>query len=81
MTYSATEMKNTISMRFKNATCGVQTLKVAESGFNPLRQTHMLTSNFAIGGRRGGNLSQTSFPARDRIDDARVYQSVPSASR
>jgi hypothetical protein len=56
-------------------------LKVAESGFNPLRQTHMLTSNFAIGGRRGGNLSQTSFPARDRIDDARVYQSVPSASR
>jgi hypothetical protein len=56
-------------------------LKVAESGFNPLRQTHMLTSNFPIGGTRGGNLSQTSFPVRYWINDARVCQSVPSASR
>jgi beta-glucanase (GH16 family) len=52
-----------------------------ESGFNPLRQPHLLKLNLAIGGTKGGDPSQTDFPARYRIDYVRVYQTAPSASR
>lgn len=49
-----------------------------ESGFNPLRQPHVLKLNLAIGGTQGGDPSKTDFPAEYRIDYVRVYQRPPA---
>lgn len=49
-----------------------------EEGFNPFRQPHLLKLNLAIGGDKGGDPSDTDFPAHYRIDYVRVYQTAPS---
>src|SRR6266446_8637810 len=43
-------------------------------GKNPFRQPHFLILNLAIGGKNGGDPSQTAFPARFEVDYVRVYQ-------
>lgn len=43
-------------------------------GKNPLRKPHYLLLNMAVGGRNGGNSSNTTFPARFEVDYVRVYQ-------
>ena len=44
------------------------------SGFNPFKQPHYMLLNLAIGGQNGGDLSNTSFPAKFEVDYIRVYQ-------
>jgi beta-galactosidase len=44
------------------------------SNFNPFRQPHYQLLNLAIGGKNGGDPSNTSFPRRFEIDYVRVYQ-------
>jgi len=44
------------------------------SGVNPLRQSHYMIVNLAIGGTQGGDPSATAFPASYEIDYVRVYQ-------
>src|SRR5260370_4075720 len=46
-------------------------------GKNPFRQPHFLILNLAIGGKNGGDPSQTAFPARFEVDYVRVYQRKP----
>jgi beta-glucanase (GH16 family) len=48
------------------------------SGFNPFRQPHDMLLNLAIGGRNGGDPSNTSFPRKFEIDYVRVYQKADS---
>ncbi len=43
-------------------------------GENPFRQPHYMIVNLAIGGTRGGDPSETAFPARYEVDYIRVYQ-------
>jgi beta-glucanase (GH16 family) len=47
-------------------------------GKNPFRQPHFMILNMAIGGKRGGDPSQTAFPARFEVDYVRVYQRKPN---
>jgi beta-glucanase (GH16 family) len=44
---------------------------------NPFHQPHYLWLDQAIGGRRGGDPSNTTFPVRFEIDYVRVYQKQP----
>jgi beta-glucanase (GH16 family) len=44
------------------------------SDFNPFRQKHYLLLNLALGGDKGGDLSNTDFPSQYLIDYVRVYQ-------
>ena len=41
---------------------------------NPFRQPHSLILNMSIGGKHGGDPSETKFPARFEVDYVRVYQ-------
>lgn len=41
---------------------------------NPFKQPHYVLLNLAIGGRQGGDPSNTQFPSRYLIDYVRVYQ-------
>jgi len=43
-------------------------------GENPFHQPHFLILNLSIGGKRGGDPSETKFPARFEVDYVRVYQ-------
>ncbi len=45
-----------------------------QEGKNPFRQPHFLILNLAIGGKHGGDPSETKFPARFEVDYVRVYQ-------
>jgi beta-glucanase (GH16 family) len=44
---------------------------------NPFHHPHYLLLSLAIGGRNGGDPSQTEFPARLEVDYIRVYQKTP----
>jgi beta-glucanase (GH16 family) len=47
---------------------------------HPFREPQYLLLNLAIGGTRGGDPSQTEFPARFEIDYVRVYQKTNAAA-
>lgn len=44
------------------------------SGFNPFKQPHYILLNLAMGGMNGGELNDTKFPNRYKVDYVRVYQ-------
>lgn len=44
------------------------------AGPNPFRQPFYLIMNLALGGKKGGPLQDTPFPARFEVDYVRVYQ-------
>jgi beta-glucanase (GH16 family) len=44
------------------------------TGRNPLRQSHHIILNLAVGGTKGGDPATTRFPARFEIDYVRVYR-------
>jgi beta-glucanase (GH16 family) len=48
---------------------------------NPFREPHYLILNLALGGTRGGDPSQTEFPARFEVDYVRVYQRPPASQK
>ncbi len=43
-------------------------------GANPFTEPHYILLNLALGGTRGGDPSDTEFPARFEVDYVRVYQ-------
>ncbi|MBN1804183.1 MAG: family 16 glycosylhydrolase [Sedimentisphaerales bacterium] len=43
-------------------------------GSNPFREPHYIMVNLAIGGRQGGDPSETEFPSKYEIDYIRVFQ-------
>ncbi len=45
-----------------------------EEGKNPFRLPHYIILNLAIGGSKGGDPSNTKFPARFEVDYVRVYE-------
>jgi beta-glucanase (GH16 family) len=49
-------------------------------GTEPFQEPHYLLLNLAIGGTRGGDPSETEFPARFEVDYVRVYQQVEQAN-
>lgn len=48
----------------------------AGDGENPFHSEMYMLLNLAIGGRNGGDPSETEFPARFEVDYVRVYQTV-----
>jgi beta-glucanase (GH16 family) len=52
----------------------VQTFNNDQERRNPFRQPHYLLLNLAIGGKNGGDPSETAFPAWFEVDYVRVYQ-------
>lgn len=50
------------------------TINKDSEGANPFLQPHYIIINLAIGGKAGGDPSQTEFPANYEIDYVRVYQ-------
>ncbi len=47
---------------------------IAPDGFQPFSQPHYILLNLAIGGKNGGNPSNTKFPTQYIIDYVRVFQ-------
>ncbi|TSA53119.1 MAG: glycoside hydrolase family 16 protein, partial [Planctomycetaceae bacterium] len=43
-------------------------------GKNPFHQPHYIILNLAIGGKAGGDPSNTKFPAKFEVDYVRIYQ-------
>jgi len=44
------------------------------TGINAFKQPHYMLLDLAIGGKQGGDPSETIFPARFEVDYVRVYQ-------
>lgn len=46
-------------------------------GRNPMKQPHYLLLNLAMGGNRGGSLSETMLPSEYLVDYVRIYRKDP----
>lgn len=57
------------------------TVPTSEGGVHPFRQPHYILLNLAIGGEKGGDPSETEFPASFEVDYVRVYQTPEQSSR
>lgn len=51
-----------------------ETFNKDREGKNPFRQPHYIILNLAIGGKAGGDPSNTKFPAKFEVDYVRIYQ-------
>ena len=51
-----------------------KTINKDEQGKNPFHQPHYIILNLAIGGKAGGDPSNTKFPAKFEVDYVRIYQ-------
>ena len=51
-----------------------KTINGDEQGKNPFHQPHYIILNLAIGGKAGGDPSNTKFPAKFEVDYVRIYQ-------
>lgn len=51
-----------------------RTINKDEEGKNPFHQPHYIILNLAIGGKAGGDPSNTKFPAKFEVDYVRIYQ-------
>src|SRR4030042_2483038 len=51
-----------------------KTINEDEQGKNPFHQPHYIILNLAIGGKAGGDPSNTKFPAKFEVDYVRIYQ-------
>ena len=51
-----------------------KTINGDEEGKNPFHQPHYIILNLAIGGKAGGDPSNTKFPAKFEVDYVRIYQ-------
>jgi len=51
-----------------------QTINKNDEGKNPFHQPHYIIFNLAIGGKAGGDPSNTKFPAKFEVDYVRIYQ-------
>jgi beta-glucanase (GH16 family) len=51
-----------------------RTINEDKQGKNPFHQPHYIILNLAIGGKAGGDPSNTEFPAKFEVDYVRIYQ-------
>jgi len=51
-----------------------ETINKDSEGKNPFLQPHYIILNLAIGGKAGGDPSNTKFPAKFEVDYVRIYQ-------
>ncbi len=51
-----------------------KTINEDDEGKNPFHQPHYIILNLAIGGKAGGDPSNTKFPAKFEVDYVRIYQ-------
>jgi len=51
-----------------------ETINKDNEGKNPFHQPHYIILNLAIGGKAGGDPSNTKFPAKFEVDYVRIYQ-------
>ena len=51
-----------------------ETINQDAQGNNPFHQPHYIILNLAIGGKMGGDPSETVFPAKYEVDYVRIYQ-------
>lgn len=56
-----------------NTTDLSETFNQDAEGKNPIRQSHYILLNLAVGGTNGGDPSMTEFPARFEVDYVRIY--------
>jgi len=55
----------------------IQLMNKDSTNINPFKQPHYMLLNLAIGGKNGGDPSNTKFPNRFEVDYVRVYQKTP----
>jgi beta-glucanase (GH16 family) len=58
-----------------------KTFNKDKQGKNPFRQPHYIILNLAVGGSRGGDPSNTKFPAKFEIDYVRVFRLTEGDNR
>ena len=57
-----------------------ETINKDDEGKNPFHQPHYIILNLAIGGKAGGDPSNTQFPAKFEVDYVRIYQQTSQAA-
>jgi beta-glucanase (GH16 family) len=63
--YVDNELLNSVSLK--------ETFNERRDGANPFHEPHYILLSLSVGGTRGGDPSQTEFPARFEVDYVRVY--------
>jgi beta-glucanase (GH16 family) len=74
MDWDARQIKLYVDEQLLNVTELDGTINGNAEAANPFHEPHYMLLNLAIGGRMGGDPSQTEFPARLEVDYVRVYQ-------
>jgi beta-glucanase (GH16 family) len=77
MDWDENEIRLSVDGRVLNTTDLRQTFNGDAERRNPLRQSHHVILNLAVGGQQGGDPSATAFPGRFEVDWVRVYQAAP----
>ena len=74
MDWDESRIELSIDGRVLNTIDLTQTINEDGQGANPFHEPHYILLNLAIGGKQGGDPSDTEFPSRYEIDYVRVYQ-------
>jgi len=74
MDWDADSIKLYVDDMLLNEVDLTRTINEDEEGKNPFHQQHYIIINLAIGGKAGGDPSNTKFPAKFEVDYVRIYQ-------
>ncbi|HUT46585.1 MAG TPA: glycoside hydrolase family 16 protein [Sedimentisphaerales bacterium] len=74
MDWDADSIKLYVDDMLLNEVDLTRTINEDEEGKNPFHQPHYIILNLAIGGKAGGDPSNTKFPAKFEVDYVRIYQ-------
>jgi beta-glucanase (GH16 family) len=74
MDWDVNSIKLYVDERLLNTIDLQKTSNKDKYGKNPFRQPHYIILNLAVGGSRGGDPSNTKFPAKFEIDYVRIYR-------
>lgn len=76
MDWDQNAIKLYVDDQLLNSTDLAETVNGDAEGANPFHEPQYMLLNLAIGGKAGGDPSQTEFPGRFEVDYVRVYQRV-----
>lgn len=74
MDWDADSIKLYVDDMLLNEVDLTRTINEDGEGTNPFHQPHYIILNLAIGGKAGGDPSNTKFPAKFEVDYVRIYQ-------
>jgi len=74
MDWDADSIKLYVDDMLLNEVDLTRTINEGGEGKNPFHQPHYIILNLAIGGKAGGDPSNTKFPAKFEVDYVRIYQ-------